>query len=176
MSPRAPKGYGEAAVGRRRKRCRRRSTAGQRRPDVIVVMLESYYRLDNVQGAAYDTDLTENYDRYAAEGISGSYISDKYSGGTEEMEFGALTGFSTSLLPTGSIPYVEYVDGEFPCYPRFLKEQGYKTIALHPYDPTIYSRNRAYPAMGFDEFYSQDDLTIRKSTAPTSTMWRPPKS
>lgn len=158
MSPRAPKGYGEAAVGQAAEALPQTEHGGQRRPDVIVVMLESYYRLDNVQGAAYDTDLTENYDRYAAEGISGSYISDKYSGGTEEMEFGALTGFSTSLLPTGSIPYVEYVDGEFPCYPRFLKEQGYKTIALHPYDPTIYSRNRAYPAMGFDEFYSQDDF------------------
>lgn len=158
MSPRAPKGYGEAAAAGAAQALPKTDRSAQRRPDVIVVMLESYYRLDNVQGASYDTDLTENYDRYAAEGISGSYISDKYSGGTEEMEFGALTGFSTSLLPTGSIPYVEYVDGEFPCYPRFLKEQGYKTIALHPYDPTIYSRDKAYPAMGFDEFYAQDDF------------------
>lgn len=132
--------------------------AGQKRPDVIVVMLESYYHLDNLPGLICDTDLTKNYDKYAKEGISGDYIPDKYSGGTESMEFGALTGFSTSFLPTGSIPYMEYVNGEFPCYPRFMKEQGYKTVALHSFDLSIYRRNEVYPAMGFDEVYGRDDF------------------
>lgn len=130
----------------------------QKRPDVVVIMLESYYHLDNLPGLVCDTDLTKNYDRYAKEGISGDYIPDKYSGGTESMEFGALTGFSTSFLPTGSIPYMEYVDGEFPCYPRFMKEQGYKTIALHSFDLSIYRRNEVYPAMGFDQVYGRDDF------------------
>ena len=158
LNPKQPQGYSAQTVQQAAEALPQESHTDQRKPDVVVVMLESYYRLSNVQGASYDTALTQNYDRYAAEGISGCYYSDKYSGGTEEMEFGALTGFSTSLLPTGSIPYVEYVNGQFPSYPRFLKEHGYKTIALHPYDPTIYSRNTAYPAMGFDEFYSQDDF------------------
>ena len=158
MTPKAPAGYGRQAAEAAAQALPASDHSTQDRPDVIVVMLESYYRLDNVTGATYDTNLTENYDKYAAQGIAGRYLSDKYSGGTEEMEFGALTGFSTSMLPTGSIPYVEYVRGSFPCYPRFLREQGYKTIALHPYDPTIYSREKAYPAMGFDEFYSEKDF------------------
>ena len=158
VSPQKPDGYSEETVEEAAGRIPQQDQSTQERPDVIVVMLESYYRLDNVKGATYDTDLTENYDRYAEEGISGYYYSDKYSGGTEGMEFGALTGFSTSLLPTGSISYVEYVEGEFPCYPRFLSENGYKTIALHPYDPTIYNRDEAYAAMGFDAFYSEKDF------------------
>ena len=158
VPPKKPANYSEETVQAAAERIPEQDHAQQRRPDIIVVMLESYYRLDNVEGAVYDTNLTENYDRYAAKGISGYYYSDKYSGGTEGMEFGALTGFSTSLLPTGSISYVSYVEGEFPCYPRFLSENGYKTIALHPYDPTIYNRDEAYAAMGFDEFYSEEDF------------------
>ncbi|MEG0804436.1 MAG: LTA synthase family protein, partial [Pygmaiobacter sp.] len=73
-------------------------------------------------------------------------------------EFGALTGFSTSFLPTGSIAYMEYIRDDFPCYPRFLKENGYKTIALHPFDSTIYKRDESYPKMGFDVFYGQEDF------------------
>lgn len=158
VSPRPPAGYGPQAVAEAARLLPAEGVVGSRRPDVVVVMLESYYRLDNLPGAVFSENLTENYDRWAAQGISGFYYSDKYSGGTEEMEFGALTGFSTSLLPTGSIPYVEYVRGRFPSYVRFLKEQGYTTLALHPYDPTIYSRDKAYPAMGFDRFYSLEDL------------------
>ncbi|MEG1931815.1 MAG: sulfatase-like hydrolase/transferase, partial [Pygmaiobacter sp.] len=150
MKPVMPQGYDEPSTLAAAAGLPLQNHAAQQRPDVIVVMLESYYRLDNVTGAVYDTDLTTNYDRYAKTGISGSYLSDKYSGGTEEMEFGALTGFSTSFLPTGSIAYMEYIRDDFPCYPRFLKENGYKTIALHPFDSTIYKRDESYPKMGFD--------------------------
>ena len=158
VSPKKPEGYSEQTVQQAAQRIPQQDQSSQRKPDIIVVMLESYYRLDNAEGATYDTNLTENYDNYAKEGIFGYYYSDKYSGGTEGMEFGALTGFSSSLLPTGSISYVEYVEGEFPCYPRFLSENGYETIALHPYDPTIYNRDEAYEAMGFDAFYSKEDF------------------
>lgn len=131
------------------------------RPDIVVVMMESYYHLDNYPGLTGCEDLTQNYDRLAKEGISGYYYSDKYSGGTADMEFGALTGFSTSFLPEGVVPYSQYVakDSDFYAYPRYLQSLGYRTVAIHPFEGGIYSRNQAYPNMGFDTFIDRDDMT-----------------
>lgn len=131
------------------------------RPDIVVVMMESYYHLNNYPGLTGCEDLTENYDRLAKEGISGYYYSDKYSGGTADMEFGALTGFSTSFLPEGVVPYSQYVakDSDFYAYPRYLQSLGYRTVAIHPFEGGIYSRNEAYPNMGFDTFIDRDDMT-----------------
>lgn len=131
------------------------------RPDIVVVMMESYYHLDNYPGLTGCEDLTQNYDRLAKEGISGYYYSDKYSGGTADMEFGALTGFSTSFLPEGVVPYSQYVakDSDFYAYPRYLQSLGYRTVAIHPFEGGIYSRNEAYPNMGFDTFIDRDDMT-----------------
>lgn len=130
-------------------------------PDIVVVMMESYYHLDNYPGLTGCEDLTANYDRLAAEGVSGCYYSDKYSGGTADMEFGALTGFSTAFLPEGVVPYMQYVASreQFPAYPAWLQSLGYRTIAIHPFDGDIYSRTDAYRAMGFDTFVDRDSMT-----------------
>lgn len=131
------------------------------RPDIVVVMMESYYHLNNYPGLTGCEELTQTYDRLAKEGISGYYYSDKYSGGTADMEFGALTGFSTSFLPEGVVPYSQYVakDGDFYAYPRYLQSLGYRTVAIHPFEGGIYSRSEAYPNMGFDTFLDRDDMT-----------------
>ena len=132
-----------------------------RRPDIVVVMMESYYHLHNYPGLTGCEDLTRNYDRLAKEGISGYYYSDKYSGGTADMEFGVLTGFSTSFLPEGVVPYSQYVakNSRFYAYPRYLQSLGYHTVAIHPFEGGIYSRNQAYPHMGFDTFIDRDEMT-----------------
>ena len=40
-----------------------------------------------------------------------------------------------------------------------LKEQGYKeAVAVHPYNPSGYNRNRVYPLLGFDRFLSIEDF------------------
>ncbi len=132
----------------------------QSTPDIVVVMLESYYHLDNYPTAVGCENLTQYYDELSKEGVSGIYYSDKYSGGTADMEFGALTGFSTSFLPDGIVPYIQYVSKtpSFPSYPTFLKEQGYQTIAIHPFDGSIYHRSSAYPNMGFDTFIDRTTM------------------
>lgn len=160
LRPQKPDGYttkaGQAAVDKLGD-----APETDTRPDIVVVMMESYYHLDNYPGLTGCEDLTENYDRLAKEGISGYYYSDKYSGGTADMEFGALTGFSTSFLPEGVVPYSQYVakNSDFYAYPRYLQSLGYRTVAIHPFEGGIYSRNEAYPNMGFDTFIDRDDMT-----------------
>lgn len=41
-----------------------------------------------------------------------------------------------------------------------LKENGYRTLALHPGERTSWQRNRAYPLLGFDEFKCKEDMNV----------------
>lgn len=159
LSPQVPQGYSSATKTAALQQLPAKQSPTST-PDIVVVMMESYYHLDNYPTVTGCESLTANYDALAKEGVSGVYYSDKYSGGTADMEFGALTGFSTSFLPEGVVPYVQYVskNENFPAYPSYLKELGYKTIAIHPFDGSIYHRNSAYPNMGFDSFVDMDSM------------------
>ena len=53
------------------------------------------------------------------------------------------------MLPDGATPY-EYVDGPLEGYVSNYKDAGYRAVALHPYEPSFYARNSAYPHLGFD--------------------------
>ncbi len=39
-----------------------------------------------------------------------------------------------------------------------LKENGYSTIAIHPYQKTFYSRNMAYNKLGFNKFVTEESF------------------
>lgn len=157
--PQKPSGYSQRAVEQAIEQLPPDKNT-QSKPDIVVIMLESYYHLDNYPNVTGIEGLTQYYDALAKEGISGKYYSDKYSGGTADMEFGALTGFATAFLPEGVVPYVQYVakNRDFPGYPAYLQQLGYRTIGIHPFDGEIYRRELAYPNMGFDTFLDKDEM------------------
>ena len=72
-------------------------------------------------------------------------------GNTANTEFEVLTGFSMAFLPDGTIPYQQYVRQETESLASILRDEGYRTVALHPYYATGWRRNKAYPLMGFQE-------------------------
>ncbi len=118
-------------------------------PDVILIINETFW-----DPAEY-TDLTTDVD-YMAEfyGIDGAHygkaVVPSVGGGTNNTEFEVLTGNSMALL-TRYAPF-NYVplNKEETSAPRYLKALGYRSAALHCEPATNYSRNKAYPAMGFD--------------------------
>ena len=156
LGEQAPKGYSEEAVMQALAQVELPRKGEERQCDVIVVLLESYFDLSNYDTAQISEPLYENYNRIAKEGISGQMLTEKYGGGTANIEFSVLTGYSNNFLNVGSMPYIEYVYDDFLCYPQFLHAQGYTTMALHSYDKNFYSRDEAYPAMGFDLFVGQE--------------------
>ena len=130
----------------------------QATPDILVVMSESWFDLERVIPGEYSQDLTANFDRLSREGVSGYFLSEGYTGGTANIEFSALTGFCTDLLPQGSTAYSEYMHEDFASYPLYLKQQGYTNVAIHPYLRSFYDREDAYADMGFDAFYDMEDF------------------
>ncbi len=127
-------------------------------PDIIYVMAESFWDVTALEGIEYDRDLLPNLTALAKEGGSGQVYTPSFGGGTCDVEFEALTGFSVEHLPAGCKPYQQYVTEELPSLPNHLKTLGYDTLAIHGYGRRFWNRDMAYPRLGIDEFIAEDDF------------------
>ncbi len=127
--------------------------------DVVVVLSESFFDARTLPGVSFSENPLTNYDRLLADKtcFSGKIYTTAIGGGTVRPEFSILTGLTTDYMANTTTPYW-HVTHTFPSYVSAYKDVGYHTIALHPYNIKFYSRNTAYPIMGFDEFYSEVDM------------------
>ena len=127
--------------------------------DVVVVLSESFFDARTLPGVSLSEDPLSNYDRLLASDrcYSGSIYTTANGGGTVRPEFGILTGLTVDYMGTISTPYW-YVSHSFPTYVSHYKEAGYATMAVHPYLKEFYSRDSAYPLLGFDVFYGQEEV------------------
>lgn len=135
--------------------------AEEKMPNIIVVMNEAF------SDPAVLGDFVTNEDYMPVlhslqEGkentITGTMNVSVMGGNTANTEFEFLTGSTMAFLPDGCVPYQQYIDAPVNSMASYLKEMGYNTIALHPYNASGWERNIAYPYMGFDEFYSLRDF------------------
>ena len=130
-------------------------------PTIIYVMDESYWDVSELEqyGFAFDTDVSANLHRLQATSASGRAYSPSFGGGTCDVEFEALTGYSVSYLPNGSKPYQQHVTRPMFSLPNYLKTQGYQTAAVHCFWAKYWSRDTAYPNLGLDTFLSLEKMT-----------------
>lgn len=127
-------------------------------PDIIVILSEAFWDVTKLKEVSFSADPMPNYRRIAAEHPSGEMVSPTFGGGTVRPEFEILTGMSTSALPKGNMPYQQYLKRKTFSYPQLFKHLGYDTYGIHTYQETFYDRNKAYPLMGFDDFYGEQEL------------------
>ena len=132
-------------------------------PNIIVIMSEAFYDLDRLEGAvSYSEDPMRPFREVCKEGISGDLYVNVYGGSTHFTEFEFLTGWNTRGMNTGSCPYKEYFSKDQPSFARYLKEQGYQTVAIHPYNGKFWNRYVAYPRLGFDAFIDQYRMSYQE--------------
>lgn len=128
--------------------------------NVVYVMSESFidpklgkhlYDYGNKEPIPYTQEIKKSQS-------SGWAASSEYGGGTANVEFEALTGLSNFFL--NSIPYTSIVPAnkDTPSIVKNFNENGYKTIAMHPYNRNMYRREVVYPNLGFQEYRSADDF------------------
>ncbi len=107
----------------------------------------------------------EFYDSLETNSIKGNLYMPVFGSMTSNSEFEFLTGNSIAFTPSGSVPYQIYMRNPSYGLASILKEQGYRTVAMHPNEKTNWNRDEAYRNMLFDEFYGieyfQDSPTIR---------------
>ncbi len=124
-------------------------------PNIIVIMCEAFSD-PKVLG---EFETNEDYMPFirslmdSDNTISGDLHVSVLGGNTPNTEFEFLTGNTMGFLPEGSIPFQQFVTKEMDAMPNTLKELGYNTIAMHPYNSTGWNRDKVYPLLGFDKMY-----------------------
>lgn len=122
----------------------------EKKPNVIVIMNESFSDLSVLGDFETDGDSMPFIRSLSENTVKGqAYVSVK-GGNTPNSEWEFLTGDSMAFLPAGSIPYQQYIRGETPTFMTELKNMGYKTYGIHPYNASGWKRNTVYPLLGID--------------------------
>ena len=131
-----------------------------KKPTIIYVMNESYWDVSELEqyGIKFDTDVSANLHALQQTSAYGRAYSPSFGGGTCDVEFEALTGYSASFLPSGAKPYQQHVTKPMFALPSYLKTQGYQTAAVHCFWAKYWSRDTAYPNLGLDDFISLEDM------------------
>ena len=127
-------------------------------PNIICIMSEAFVNPDEYKNLKFDREITPVLNSLTDSYLNGMVLTPSYGGGTSISEYEVLTGNCASFLPEGTVPYMQYVRTKTDCYTSYLKNLGYTTVAIHPYEADFWCRNKAYPLMGFDKFLSQDDF------------------
>lgn len=125
--------------------------------DIVYFVVESWFGLDN-----YDVDISidpfANYNELAKEGTAGLSVPPYYGGGTANVEYELLTGFTSGGFLTEEICFNYNIYPGFPSISNYLSDAGYSTYAMHAYSAHLYNRFMAYEMLGFDYRYFIDDF------------------
>ena len=129
-------------------------------PNIIVIMDEAFSDLSVLGNLPVNEDympFVHQLQKGAENTITGNLHVSVCGGNTANSEFEFLTGHTMAFLPTGSIPYQQYIKKETPSLASYLKELGYATYAQHPYYASGWEREKVYPYLGFEETAFLDD-------------------
>lgn len=131
-------------------------------PNIVFVMSESFSDPSRLNGVEVSGEPLADYYEVADQTYSGNMLSQNYGGGTANIEFEALTGFSMALFNAQlTTPYMMLVPkmDQLPSIVSALNAQSYQTTAIHPYNTSMYKREDVYQTLGFDQFISERTMT-----------------
>jgi len=128
------------------------------KPNVICIMSESFSELNEIRNLETTEEVLPFYDSLKNESMYGDLEVSVFGGGTCNTEFEFLTGYSVKSLLAGSSVYNFYVNHPLDAMPQIFRDQGYKSLAIHPFDSAWWGRAAAYPLLGFDQFISDVDF------------------
>ena len=128
------------------------------RPNIIAIMNESYADLGMLGELEPRIPYMAFYNSLKDNTIRGNLTVSVLGGGTCNTEFEFLTGLSMAFLPSGVMAYQQYITGNTESIATQLKAQGYETVAFHPGKGESWRRNKVYPYLGFDSFYTEKDM------------------
>lgn len=127
--------------------------------NIIVIMNEAFSDLPLTYGFETDVDGLPFIHSLKTNTIKGNMKVSVFGGSTADTEWEFLTGNSMAFLNGGMLPYMQYIKGKQQSLASELKNLGYQTVAFHPCEAGNYNRDKVYPLMGFDVFYSiESDL------------------
>lgn len=130
---------------------------GGKKPNVIVIMSESYADFRVFDQLDIGEDKYKYFDKAISQGFGGTAITPTYASWTVRSEFELLFGLPVRGLNTPNMPQRELADREQPALAQYYKSWGYDTVYIHPFQSGFYSRSRIYGHFGFEKMIYHDD-------------------
>lgn len=123
--------------------------------NIIFLQLESFFDVNNVKELEYSENPIPVFNKLENLYSHGFLTVPTFSAGTANTEFEVLSAMTMDYFGIGEVAYQTVVGNEpieTVCYT--LKDQGYKTHAIHNNSASFYNRNTIYKRLGFDTFTS----------------------
>lgn len=127
-------------------------------PNIIAIMNESFAELKNIGNFSTNKEYLPFFNNLTQNTIKGNLHVSIFGATTPNSEWEFLTSNSMAFVPKRTVPYQQYVLRKSYSLASILKEQNYTTNAIHCYYPQGYNRNLAYPRLGFETFWSINEL------------------
>ena len=164
-----PNGYTKKAMAKIDKDGELNQTAASRSsdelPNIIVVLLESYFDVANAEFFTTSEDACPNLHNLYQNYSNGYFKVPSVGAGTANTEFEVLTGMNLRYFGPGEYPYKTY-SKKHPTESAAtaLASLGYGTHALHDNTGNFYSRANVFNNMGFDTFTSKEFMNVLQTT------------
>ena len=146
-----PEGYNIAEI----ERISGTEATAANKPDIIVILDETYYDMDHLIHFETDVSYMENYDNLDA--VKGYATVPMIGGGTNASEYELLTSNSMMLLNT-TTPFIELNLENCMSVAEYLKKLGYVTMAATSEPAGNYHRGDSWKALGFEETHFNTDF------------------
>ena len=161
-----PSGYSEKAVDDIIKDTEKGdSTLGSVKPNIIVVLLESCFDIDEYPALSYNEDPIPYFHELEKKYSTGHLTVPVVGAGTCNTEFEILTGMSGEFFGPGEYPQKTVLKKrDCESTADVIKKLGYGTHVVHNNGGNFYSRANAFSQMGFDTFTSKELLDITDYT------------
>jgi phosphoglycerol transferase MdoB-like AlkP superfamily enzyme len=136
---------------------------GHRR-NLHIILEESFWDPTVLGNAGYSADPIDPRFRalWAQSGFTHG-LSPAFGGQTANVEFEMLCGFPVNQI---AVKFEYDLLQDVPCLPRILSELGYRTVASHPNIAGFWNRYTAYGYLGFETFWSQDQMDMADRNGP----------
>ena len=158
MQVNKPEGYDVNTVSEVLKGYESDEISNKKTPNVITIMCEAFSDLSVVGDFETNQEVMPYYNSLKDNIIKGYAYSSVLGGTTANSEYEFQTGNATTFLPTGTVPYQQYIQGESYSFTRTLKSLNYSATALHAYRRNTYRRELVYPMIGFDQYFASESF------------------
>lgn len=131
-------------------------------PNIVVVMSEGFSDLQQLAEFSTNEDYMPYFNSLEENVVRGNLHSSIIGGNTATSEYEFLTSDSMAFLPTGSVAYQQFIFSEMPTLNQVLEDQGYHSVAMHPYGASGWERDQVYEHFSFDKVKFINDFKHRK--------------
>ncbi len=128
------------------------------KPSVIIIQNEAWWDPTELTNVTFSEDPMQKIKALGTQYPYGKLVSPAFTGATCMPEFECITGYSTAFLPDNSYPYIQHILSDTESLVSTYKNNGYQTVAIHPYHINFYNRHKAFPLLGFDTVIGIEDM------------------